>query len=619
MFRKVAIALLVTLLVCGVILGLRELSGFNGLLGQVYLRLNEWLVAPGSLGRKLLPMAGLGIAGGVAFLTSWMMLSIPQGRFRFRALACFLVVILGASATLALYGILFQPVSSLIAMVLAILLTIGLSSTSGGKRRVDLHELVGGRVSPSMFEKLCASPTAVMPDAGIRDVTVLTLRVVQMEPVYEEAEVVLTAVADEAVESEDIPTEASRHATDENLPVVDGGELPLSEAQTTVEELSEVVADTMEEDLEPTEEVKIRPRGRSKKNRSKGESVKIVLEEPGSNSEVSADKSRKVSQEEKKANRDPSPQEMAAAAVRSVSEVAESAVDTVSEGAAEVVSDSKSTSEVQESETVAEVAPEIVEQATGHSASQSSAADGPGFVEQSNACLREAAQFLIAAGGCLDDSGADCVRVFFGLFGEDEAHATNACLSALQLSERLERKFGGSPIMEFGIALNSGPVQAGVFDSGLSSSFRGLGSDIDFTRRLSLANLTYGTRTLLGAGTHQQVADSMEVRPMDMLFVPEAQVMFEVCELLAPQGGLNHAELNRRDSFWKGVISYREGDYAAASDRFEEADPGDGSDRPLLYYRQKVAQDLRDAEASTGGSGNQHRPRRSHARLANSI
>jgi adenylate cyclase len=246
------------------------------------------------------------------------------------------------------------------------------------------------------------------------------------------------------------------------------------------------------------------------------------------------------------------------------------------------------------------------------------AATGPGVVQVISACLQEAGSVLMGAGGYLDDANADCVRAFFGLAGEDKQHATTACRAALALRERLETRFKSEPVLEFGIALNTGPVHAGVFQTGRSRYFTGVGDDVDFTRRLSAANLNYGTRILLGAGTHQMVAESMEVRPMDMLFVPEAEVMFEVCELLAPEGSLDEIALARRDAFWKGIISYREGDYESASSLFEKADPGDGSDLPLLYYRRKVEQDLREAEAA-GAGGNQKRQRRSHARLANTI
>lgn len=201
--------------------------------------------------------------------------------------------------------------------------------------------------------------------------------------------------------------------------------------------------------------------------------------------------------------------------------------------------------------------------------------------------------FLIGRGGYL--AAADPVRlqVWFGFPNPDETHALNAARAALDVVRLLEdwetnmlQAHGIRP--RLGLALASGEFLAAPFACGTQTNWQLSGLAAELGERLVLENARFGSRVMISTATHQQAAEGLEVRPLDLLPQGGSAALGEVYELLALKHGLSEDQAVARDAFWQGVILLRQGDTAAALRQFERAAIPGVEDAPLAYYKAKA-------------------------------
>ncbi len=214
-----------------------------------------------------------------------------------------------------------------------------------------------------------------------------------------------------------------------------------------------------------------------------------------------------------------------------------------------------------------------------------------------NAFLSTGAKALMESGGVLDVAGGDRLRAVFGIPIAEPNHAAQACAAALELGHTLEafcqeaqERWKIAP--DFRIAVNSGEMVAAT---GYVGSFSVTGESLEFCRRLCAANAFYGSRILLGPHAFQLAPEAVEVRPIE-LFVPHGQqAPEEIYELLAPKNRLTAEEAERRDTFWKGIVLFREREWDLAAAHFETVLRCDAmcEDGPSRFYLNRIAH-LRD-------------------------
>ncbi len=215
-------------------------------------------------------------------------------------------------------------------------------------------------------------------------------------------------------------------------------------------------------------------------------------------------------------------------------------------------------------------------------------------VALTNGFLKAAADTLLRAGGMLETCGGERVRALFGLPLSDEAHATRACEAALLLGEALEafcqraqEEWGAVP--DYRIAVHAGEVIAAAYGAGGVGGFSVTGEALEFSRKLCLANTFYGSRILLGPRVHVLAGGAVEVRPMELIRLPGQRAPEEIYELLAPAGGLDEGEAQRREMFWKGVILFREQRFEEAAGHFQAiVNREGGEDAPVRFYLERI-------------------------------
>jgi len=243
----------------------------------------------------------------------------------------------------------------------------------------------------------------------------------------------------------------------------------------------------------------------------------------------------------------------------------------------------------------------------------------PELMKMCNLFIRSASSFLMSKGAYLDESNPELVRVFFGMLGTTPDHAAQACGAALELRSRLrnlslECESRWFQSLRCGVGISSGSMTVGVYGSPAHFFFSGIGSEIDYSRRIAHANHRYGSDLLIGPETYRLIHEAFEVRPMEMFYDPGSNIMTEIYQLLAKKDNYSDEERARRDLFWQGIIYLREKNYEAALDHFSRSRLPGSEDEPVAYYIGKSQEGVAAPE-TTGGRLTRELTEKGHARL----
>ncbi|MDD5201063.1 MAG: adenylate/guanylate cyclase domain-containing protein [Terrimicrobiaceae bacterium] len=206
------------------------------------------------------------------------------------------------------------------------------------------------------------------------------------------------------------------------------------------------------------------------------------------------------------------------------------------------------------------------------------------YVAMTNLYLKTASDYLVDAGGYLDECGGESLRVVFGAPLPRGDHAIVACKAALELTARIEtlNKECDSrwhQRLDFRVGINSGSMIAAAYGGSRVGSFSVAGTTVEFARRLCAACANYGCRILVGSETYAEAGEFVEARPIELLRRADGQRL-ELYEVLAPVNSLSPERTRSREHFWKGVIYYRDRRWDLALEEFSKArvtglpDPG---------------------------------------------
>ncbi len=218
------------------------------------------------------------------------------------------------------------------------------------------------------------------------------------------------------------------------------------------------------------------------------------------------------------------------------------------------------------------------------------------YVALTNSFRRNASELLVERGGYLDECDGESIRVIFGAPLASLSHAATACEAALALVARLEEvnrecHTVWKQMFDFRIGVNSGEMTLAAYGSRRLGAYSVAGEPAEFARRLCRANLIYGTRTLIGSQSLVFAEEAVEVRPMELIQrFDDGASREEIYELLARHNTLSDEQLERRDTFWKAVIRYREQSWNEALALFYSARTPGGTDGPVEFYIRRIEQ-----------------------------
>jgi class 3 adenylate cyclase len=217
------------------------------------------------------------------------------------------------------------------------------------------------------------------------------------------------------------------------------------------------------------------------------------------------------------------------------------------------------------------------------------------FAQLTETFIRRATELFLDAGGYIQSADGEGVVALFGFPEADAHHGDKAVRIALDLLDRF-REFRQSNNGETAakgdvhIGVSSGTIIIAPMQDGNRSGLLTSGEPIELARRFCVANRFYGSRILIGPRTFELASRYVVARPIDFLSGVNTRERHEIYEPLWLAAEAKPEQLARRDSFWNGVVLYREKRWAEAYMEFQKArDPDyNEEDAPLQLYLRRL-------------------------------
>ena len=211
-----------------------------------------------------------------------------------------------------------------------------------------------------------------------------------------------------------------------------------------------------------------------------------------------------------------------------------------------------------------------------------------------NEYLNEMSEIIIDNEGTLDKYLGDAVMAFWGAPVELENHAFKACLSALQMQEKLidlrsKWSASGELPIRIRIGINSGNVIVGNIGGQKRFDYTVLGDDVNLASRLEGANKEYGTNIMISDSTYEQCKDKILVRELDLIRVKGKNYPTKVFELISEAGNVKAEKaIEEMHLYQQGLELYRQKSFEAALDYFKRSFEK-LNDYPSKVYQQRCS------------------------------
>ena len=210
------------------------------------------------------------------------------------------------------------------------------------------------------------------------------------------------------------------------------------------------------------------------------------------------------------------------------------------------------------------------------------------FTETTAKFIRETAAHLAEEGAYLQAADGEGVVGVFGFPVPDQEHvqkATRVVLDMIKNSrERGEDKEKATANRDIRAGISSGAIIAGALQDSRRPLLLASGEPIDLARRFCALNRFYGSRALMDLSTFDRVSEVVVARPIDFVSGLNSHDRVEVYEPLWLAADAGPERVAQRDSFWSGVVLYREKRWAEAYAEFQKARGSETDDDPPLEF-----------------------------------
>jgi class 3 adenylate cyclase len=207
------------------------------------------------------------------------------------------------------------------------------------------------------------------------------------------------------------------------------------------------------------------------------------------------------------------------------------------------------------------------------------------FTEVTGKFIRETAARLVEAGAYLQAADGEGVVGVFGFPGPDPEHTQKATRVVLDLIKNSsEHDEDNEKIAAIRAGISSGAIIAGALQDSRRPLLLASGEPIDLARRFCALNRFYGSRALMETATFDRVSEAVVARPIDFVSGLNSHDRLEVYEPLWLVAEAGPERVAKRDSFWSGVVLYREKRWAEAYAEFQKARGSETEDDPALEF-----------------------------------
>lgn len=212
------------------------------------------------------------------------------------------------------------------------------------------------------------------------------------------------------------------------------------------------------------------------------------------------------------------------------------------------------------------------------------------YAELTTRFINCATRIFQEAGAFVETAAGEGIVAILGYPSAVAQHAEKATRVAMRVVEGFPNGQNGES--ETAVTVNAGVSSGRIIVAPLRADNRGgvlaAGEPIELARRFCIANRFYGSRVLIGPATFEMAGDALIARPIDFLSGVDARERHEIYEPIALAENATPDALQRRDSFWNGVVLYREKRWAEAYAHFQRARLPDSDDPPLQLYLRRL-------------------------------
>jgi len=205
------------------------------------------------------------------------------------------------------------------------------------------------------------------------------------------------------------------------------------------------------------------------------------------------------------------------------------------------------------------------------------------LVELLNEYLSEMTDTLLGHFGTLDKYEGDAIIAFFGAPMPMEDHAHQACLTALDMQDKLgnlRKKWASEGDkwpsivhqMRMRIGINTGPITTGNMGSKVRMNYTMMGDAVNLAARLESAAKQYGVYTMISHFTYDYIKNDFETRLLDKITVVGKSEPITIYELLSQKGKLPPDCVKLLELYNKGQTYYYMQEWAKAIELFEQCD-----------------------------------------------
>jgi adenylate cyclase len=215
------------------------------------------------------------------------------------------------------------------------------------------------------------------------------------------------------------------------------------------------------------------------------------------------------------------------------------------------------------------------------------------FAKTMEEFIRDTADRLLQAGAYLQAADGEGVVAIFGFPGSESGHAEKALRAVLDVIRDLRQRQqnNGEIFSNYDIhaGVSSGTIIAASLQDSENPALLISGEPLDLARKFCAANRRYGSNILMDTPTFDLASNTIVARPIDFVNGVNSQDRHEIYEPLWLATEAKPEHIARRDSFWSGVVLYREKRWAEAYTEFQKArGPEEEDDPPLEFYLRRL-------------------------------
>ncbi|NOX89340.1 MAG: CHASE2 domain-containing protein [Calditrichaeota bacterium] len=193
-----------------------------------------------------------------------------------------------------------------------------------------------------------------------------------------------------------------------------------------------------------------------------------------------------------------------------------------------------------------------------------------------NEYLTAMTDIILKHNGIIDKFEGDAIMAEFGVPVPFEDHPKAACLSALEMQQKLRQlrykwKKENKPQLYARIGINTGEMVVGNMGSNTVFDYTVIGDHVNLGSRLEGANKLYKTQIMVSSFTYDAVKDDFIFRPLDLIRVKGKSKPVQVYELIGTlDTKYTDQFLEMLDLFNQGLISYRLQQWDLAIESFKQ-------------------------------------------------